>query len=259
MMLKHFFAVLILIILTGVAYGQPKNQRDAAGLRQGFWEAVDNRGMPVFSGYFKDDKPIGEMTRYFPTGGVRSIMNHDDTGVNARARLFWPNGEIAAQGIYVNTQRDSVWLFYNQIGTLMSRIEYKEGKQNGIEQKFYPNGIIFEEVNWKDSIKHGEWKQYFNNGQLKIAVNYINGSLEGQYTSFYLDGNKEIEGVYKDGVPHGDWIRYKENGEYAVTIKYNNGTIMNPDVLEEAERIFFEKAIDPELGLPERTIEDLFR
>ena len=197
-MLKKFFSFCF-IILTGVVCGQTQNQRDAAGRRQGYWEAIDSRGMPVYKGYFKDDKPFGKFTRYYPTGDVRIIMDYfDNTGVNARAQLFWSGSQtIAAQGIYINTLRDSVWLFYGQDGTLLSRVEYSKGKRNGKEQKFFPDGITeAEEINWKDSIKHGPLKQYFDNGQLKLMVTYINGSLEGQYISYYDDGQKEIEGIY---------------------------------------------------------------
>ena len=258
-MLKKLF-VFCFIILTGVAYGQTINRRDAAGLKQGYWEAVDSRGMPVYRGYFKDDKPVGKMTRYFPTGEIRVIMDYDNTGVNARTQFFWTNGGIAAQGVYINTKRDSVWVYYNQNGALSSRIEYSAGKRHGTEQKFYPDGItIAEEFTWKDSIKHGTWKQYFANEQVKFTANYIDGKLQGVFTSWYHDGTKEIDGMYRDDEPDGDWIRYQENGEYATTIKFDMGNITNLEELEEAEHLFFRKATELEEYLPERTIEDLFR
>ena len=95
--------------------GQTINRRDADGLKQGFWEAVDSRGMPVYRGTFKDDKPVGEMKRFFPTGELRLIMNYDNTSNFARVRFFLPNGRLAAQGNYIDNKRDSVWIFYNQL------------------------------------------------------------------------------------------------------------------------------------------------
>ena len=259
-MLKRLFSFFLLIILTCAVYGQTKNQRDAAGLKQGYWEAVDRSGMPVYRGYFKNDKPVGEMTRYFPTGEVRIIMHYDDTGVNARARLFWQNGRPAAIGIYINTKRDSIWLFYAQNGKLSSRVEYSAGEKNGTEQKFFSDeNVLAEEINWKNGIKHGAWKQYHANERLKLSANYINGALEGAYVSFFPNGIKELEGVYRNGVPDGEWIRHKDDGEYAITIKYDKGTITNMEDLEEAEYIFFRKATEAEEYMPEPTIDDLFR
>ena len=259
-MQKQLITVCFYIIFPFVLYGQIINQRDAAGLKQGYWEAEDISGMPVYKGYFKDDKPVGKMTRYFPTGEVRVIMDYDDKSVMARTQFFWHNGTVAAKGVYINTKRDSVWLFYNQNGTLSSRVEYSSGKRHGVERKFYMEGNdIAEEINWKDSIKHGAWNQYFQSGQLKFTVTYIDGKLEGQYVSWYPDGKKEVEGMYRNGTPDGEWKRYHENGEYISTIKFDRGTITNMEEVEEDEHMFFRKATDLEEYLPERTLEDLFR
>jgi len=260
-MFKQLVTNFLLIFFAGaVMFGQARNQRDAAGLRQGLWEATDSRGMPVFRGHFKDDQPVGEMTRFFPTGQVRVIMNYDCSGDNVCARFFWQSGRLAAQGNYVNTQRDSVWTFYREDGTILSREEFSKGKRNGVEQKFYPDGrSIAEEINWVDDSKHGAWKQFYNSGRQKLSVAYNNDVLEGIYTSWHPNGNKELEGSYQNGLAHGDWIRYDENGEYSATIIYENGEILNLDELEEAQQIFFRRALEVEEYIPERTIDDLFR
>jgi len=238
--------------------GQTINQRDAKGLKQGYWEAVDTRGMPVYRGYFKDDKPIGEMRRFFPTGELRLILNYDNIGNFARVRFFFPSGTVAAQGNYIDNKRDSIWVFYNQSQIISSRVEYKEGKRNGLEQKFYNDGTLAEETNWKDEVKDGEWKQYFTNGQLKFTTTYVNGKIEGTYKSYYLHSQKEIEGFYRDGVPDGDWLRYDINGNQTSTIKYNNGTITNLHELNEEDQTSI-KWLEEERNLPEPTIEDIIR
>ena len=259
-MVKKFFSFLLLIFLISAALcAQPRNQRDAAGRRQGLWEAVDSRGMPVFRGYFKDDRPIGEMTRFFPTGEVRVIMHYDSSGTNVRARFFWQSGRIAAQGNYVNMKRDSVWTFFRQDGTVSSREGFDNGKRHGIEQKFYPNGTsIAEEINWVNDVKEGEWKQFYNRGTPKLLATYKNNVLTGEFKTWQPNANMELEGLYVDGLQHGDWISYDENGEYAFTIKYEKGEILNLDELEEAEVIFFRRAMEVQEFIPERTIDDLF-
>ena len=259
MIQKKIFSIFLFTILTFHVNCQIKNQRDAAGLRQGYWEAVDSRGMLVYAGYFKDDNPVGEMKRYFPDGGLRVIMYHDSIGSNVRARFFWPNtGVLASQGNYIDTKRDSVWLFYGQNRSLLSRIEYHDGKRNGIEQKFFSeNGGIAEEITWKDDQKEGPWKQYFVNGQLKFSAYCVDDKLEGAYTSFYPDGKKENEGFFRNGLPDGEWIRYNDNGEYVATIKYENGFISNLDELEKSDMLFLIDEVEE--YIPEPTIEDFFR
>jgi len=260
-MRNQLFVSLFLLTLTGIASGQMINQRCAAGLRQGYWEAIDSRGYLVFAGYFKDNIPVGEMRRFFPTGELRVIMYyHDNTGVNARARFFWPEGGLAAEGNYVDRARDSVWTYYIQ-GTqrISSRVEYSAGKRHGLEQKFYPSGRIADETMWKDDMKHGTWKQFFDNGQLKLVATHVNNKLEGAFTTYYPNGKIEIEGFFSNGTPDGNWVRYDDEGNYIATVKYDNGIITNLDELEETDITFFMNALEPEQYIPEITIEDMMR
>ena len=256
--MKRLLFGCLFMLWVGLVYSQPKNLRDADGLKQGYWEAVDSNGKLVYSGYFKDDRPVGEMKRYFPTGGVRVIMNYDTSGTKVRAQFFNQSGNLVAQGNYINMQRDSVWLYYsNYAGTLSHRVEYASGKHAGKEQSFYPDGSVAEETIWKDGLKEGSWMQYFKNGQLKSTAAYIGDKLEGAFMAFYPDGKKEIEGAYRNDAPDGEWKRYDDKGTLVSTIKYTNGQITNYDELEAAQQEFFKKVEEQEGRIPEPTIEDM--
>ena len=260
MIQKRLFIAWLALLLAVTADGQTKNQRDAAGRKQGYWEAVDSKGKLVYSGYFRDDKPVGEMKRYYPSGGVRVILNYDSVSTKVRTQFFWQNGELAARGNYIDTRRDSVWLYYSyHTKTLSHRVEYTAGKHNGKEQNFYSNGNVAEETIWKNDLRDGPWKQYFENGQLKSSATYINGNLEGSYNSYHLDGTTHMEGAYRHDVPHGEWKRYDEKEKLVSTIRYAEGEITNLDELEAAEQEFFRKVMEQEGRIPEPTIEDLMR
>jgi len=260
MMQKRLFAGLLLLVFAGCLYGQTKNQRDATGRKQGYWEAVDSNGRLVYSGYFENDKPVGEIKRYYPTGEVRVIMNYDRQSAKVRARFFQKSGELVAQGNYIGTLRDSVWLFYSEIAkTVSRRATYTAGKLNGKEQSFYPDGTVAEETMWKDGLRNGPWTQYFDNGQPKAVSTYLNDKLNGAYTVFYPDGKPMAEGVYRQDIPDGDWKRYDENGKPASTIRYANGKITNADELEAAEQELFKKLMEQAGSLKEPTLEDALR
>ena len=260
MIWKRLSAGLLFIIFAGMVYGQTKNQRDAAGRKQGYWEAIDNRGSLVYSGYFKDDKPVGELKRYFPTGQVRVIMNYENEGRIARALFFWQNGEFAARGNYIDAKRDSVWIYYSYYTkTVSHRVEYAAGKRNGKEQAFYPSGDVAEETNWKDDMKNGTWKQFFDGGQLKVTATYVDNKLEGLYTACYPNGTKEIEGFYRNDVPDGEWKRFDEKGNQVLIIRYAGGRITNQDELSAEEKEFFRKVTEQEGRIKEPTLEDLMR
>lgn len=257
---KRSFTVLFFFAFAGLIYGQTLNQRDASGRKQGYWEAVDSQGKLVYAGYFENDKPVGEMKRFYPTGGVRVILHYERHTAKVRAQFFWQNGESAAQGNYMGSQRDSVWLYYSNVTKKLShRVEYVAGKHHGKEQSFYPDGSLAEETLWKDGLKNGSWTQYFPHGQLKSTAAYLNDKLESAYTLFYPDGKVMVEGAYRQDIPDGDWKRFDENGNQVSVIRYARGNITNADELEAAEQEFFRKVTEQEGRIAEPTIEDMMR
>jgi len=260
MIRKRWLLGCLFILCAGLSYSQTKNQRDTDGRKQGYWEAVDNKGALVYAGYFLDDKPVGEMKRYYPTGGLRVIMNYDAESTKVRARFFWQSGELAAQGNYFETKRDSIWLFYsNNTKTLSRRVEYTEGKQHGKEQSFFPDGNVAEEIIWENGLKDGPWMQFFKNGQSKLTATYINDRLEGAFTVFSPYGKKEIEGAYRHDIRDGEWKLYDEKGKLVTTIRYAEGVITNFDEVDAAQQEFFKKLMEQEGNIKEPTFEDLMR
>ncbi|MDR1865479.1 MAG: toxin-antitoxin system YwqK family antitoxin [Bacteroidales bacterium] len=253
-------ALLVLLSAAFLSARQPKNLRDAQGRKQGFWEAVDGRGHLVYTGYFKDDRPVGEMKRYHPGGGVRVIMLYDEKGERARSRFFRQNGELAARGNYFRARRDSVWTFYSaHTREVTYMIEYREGARHGRSQKFYPGGSIAEETLWANDRREGKWQQFFESGQVKMTATYRDNQLEGGFFVYYPDGKRETEGFYRNDHPEGKWVHYNLDGTVASTVEYRNGVIANLGELTAAEQVFF-KRIEAEKGsIREPTVEDLIR
>src|SRR5512145_3400788 len=74
------------------------NQTDANNLKQGYWKKSYPNGKLMYKGYFKNNKPVGEMRRFFESGSVKAILNYDNNGEYARARLYYEGGQLAARG-----------------------------------------------------------------------------------------------------------------------------------------------------------------
>ncbi len=260
MTIKHFLIGLLCVLQLAIVNGQVKNQTDAQGRKQGYWEAVDRNGHLVYAGYFKNDKPVGEMKRYHPQGGIRVIMIYDNQSVHVRARFFYTNGKLAATGNYVNTKKDSIWTYYSDYDQKITyRQEYKSGIRIGKSISYYPEGQIAEENQWTNDQKNGAWVQYFENGQVKLKGSFKNDEREGNFYAYYPDGKKETEGNYKNGFPDGKWVHYKENGQIASSIEYKDGQIANLEEVEKAEQEFFKKIEQQEGKIVEPTLEDLVR
>ncbi len=80
-------------------------------------------------------------------------------------KLYYKNGKPAAEGWYVNQEKDSVWTYYSEFdGSVRIREEYLAGKLDGKVKSYYASGEISEEVEWKQDVKEGSWMQYYENG-----------------------------------------------------------------------------------------------
>jgi antitoxin component YwqK of YwqJK toxin-antitoxin module len=247
------------MVTTPAAAQQAKNATDAQGRKQGYWEAVDRNGKLVYAGYFKDNRPTGEMKRFHPDGSVRVIMQYDETGEKAYARFLWQNGEIAAEGNYLRNKRDSIWTFYNDVTHRISnKTGYREGMKHGISQSFYPFGNVAEEVHWENDRKEGAWQQFFEKGGLKLSATYRDNKLEGSFVIYFPDGKKETEGIYRNNLPEGTWTRYNADGTIMSALEYKNGVIADFEKLTESQQDFFNRMEAEKGKIPEPDLDNLF-
>ncbi|MDR2848745.1 MAG: hypothetical protein LBV39_06525 [Bacteroidales bacterium] len=258
--LKRYLFLLLMFTAVSLSAQQTKNHRDAQGRKQGYWEAVDREGRLVYSGTFKDDKPIGEMKRYHSAGGVRVIMLYRENSKKIYSRFFWQNGELAAEGNYIGNKRDSLWTFYSYYTRKITYQQmYENGMRNGKSQNFYATGAVNEELLWVNDQKIGEWRQFFESGQPKLTATYRNNQLEGDYVVYYPDGKKETTGQYRNGLPDGDWTYYNPNETVATTIVYKNGIIINEEQLTEEQQKFFQLIEAKKGSIKEPDIDDFMK
>jgi len=170
------------------------------------------------------------MTRYYDDGVLQASMVFDSSGIRSFATLFYKNGKKAAEGWYLNQEKDSVWTYYSEYdGTVRIREPYQEGKLNGKASSYYPDGAVSEEVNWKAGEKQGEWNQYYTDGSLRLKARYENDDLNGLYQVFYADSTPKVSGNYLDNNSHGLWDFYDETGSVIYSIEYEHGRALDQE------------------------------
>lgn len=215
----------ILFLVSGcLAIAQTK---DAEGRKQGYWKKKDERtNKLIYEGEFKDDKPVGRFKYYYPNDtAVRAIMHFKKGGESAYVKLFHQNGKRMAEGKYVGKEiKDSVWVYYDEAGGLLSREKYSMGKKNGPSTVYYRDGNVSEERNYKMDVQDGPFKQYFDeNKAIKGQGLYVNGDLEGRTAYYYPNGVEVAAGYYKKGRKDGVWIYREENGKVKEKELFRNG------------------------------------
>jgi antitoxin component YwqK of YwqJK toxin-antitoxin module len=241
--MRYFFIVFLLIFLAVFVHAQSDtlfNQIDSHNLKQGWWKKSYPNGKIMYKGYFKDNKPAGVMKRYYETGELKAVLNYDSRGEYAHASLLYADGQLAAEGRYFNSLKDSTWNYYSYYNhALTAREEYTKGLRNGLMQHFFSNGSPSEKLTWVNNKKEGPWEQFFANNGLKLKGFFHEGILHGDFLVNYESGKLYLKGSYQDDLREGLWIFYKEDGSVDMELTYHNGKTPNEDKLDDKQQELF--------------------
>jgi antitoxin component YwqK of YwqJK toxin-antitoxin module len=234
------------------------NQVDSKGLKQGFWKVVYSNGNIKYTAFFKDGKPIGEVKKYFEDAMIKSQLFYYQNSDKCKAKLFYNNGSLAAEGNFWGKEKDSTWnyfSFYNKV--LASKETYKHGKKHGVSIVYFPNGVHSEEVEWVDGIKNGTWRQFFQNGSPKLLSEYRQNKRNGEFLFYHPKGYVEIKGKYVNDLMEGAWSYYDEKGSLKSEILYIKGKPLDEKKLNQADQEFFKKLEDNKNKFSEPDINDV--
>jgi len=224
---KYVICSILLSVFLGV---NGQNRLDEQGRKTGPWKVDYPDGKTRYEATFKEGKPVGEMVRYYENGAVQARMEFDSSGIRSFAILYYKNGSKAAEGWYLNQEKDSVWTYFSEFdGTVRIREPYLQGKLEGNVSRYYPTGEVSEEVAWKGHRKEGAWKQYYTDGSLRLEGAYRNDSLNGPYRVYYPDSTLKVKGTYLENVSHGTWDFYDDQGSVAYSIEYEHGLAIDQE------------------------------
>lgn len=217
------------------------NQTDSRNLKQGFWKKHYSNGNLMYKGFFRDDKPVGEMRRYFESGALRAIFQYDREGNRSKAVLYYENGEIAAEGNYIGSLKDSTWTYYSYYNkNVTGRENYNNGKRHGLTINYYSNGDVSEKTEWNHDKKSGIWEQYFRDNIPRLKAAFKDNKLNGEFIVYYDNGKPYISGMYVNDLREGKWTLFKEDGSPATTLNYKAGKAAEGEKLNEEQQKFFQ-------------------
>jgi len=220
--MRRTIILLLAVMVTITIHGQ--NRLDEQGRKTGPWKGETSDGKVLYEGTFQEGKPVGLMVRYYESGAVQARMMFDPGGECSRAKLFYKNGKQAAEGLYVQKAKDSVWIYYSEFdGTVRIRETYSAGKLHGKTIRYYPSGDVSEEVTWDQDSREGPWNQYFEDGTVRLKGHYSNNMLNGPYEVYFGDGTLIMSGVYLNDESNGSWSYFDETGNLLYTLEYKNG------------------------------------
>jgi hypothetical protein len=238
--LRRFLIVPVMMFsLTSIAQvpsGVYPNTVDASGKKQGAWKKLDENGMAVYVGQFKDDKPYGMFTYFDTEGRKMTEMNFLTGGSVAYAKMYYIDGKLQAEGKYVNQQKDSIWNFYNVDGLFLSEEHWSKGKKDGKATVYHPGTKQAASITiFKNGLEEGPYVEYYLEGQKKMEATYVAGNLEGTATWYFPDGRINIIGAYQHAVKHGKWTYYTADGKIKGTETWSFGKMTSQEQLIKPE------------------------
>lgn len=227
--MKFTSTVLFLMITLG-SFSQ-MNQVDAKGKKQGEWGKTYPRSIVYqYRGQFKDDKPVGTFTYFYPNKKVKAVVKHDANSNRSVANMYHDNGEIMSIGIYINGKKDSVWMNFGPSGRLSNTETYKADSLHGKKVVYYvpedvydKRRIVLGEYNYVNGTMDGPIKEYFDNGVIKQTGAYVNGRRQGEWITYQPGGQKLMLSRYKNGIKHGWFLAYDDSGKEINRMYFYNG------------------------------------
>lgn len=224
--MRVFFLLFVFLPFLSIAQ---INRIDDNGLRQGLWEKKQPNGRLMYSGSFKDGKPVGEWKRFHTGGQVKAIINYSENSDTAFTQLFDKFGKKVAEGNFLNKKKEGNWIYFSN-GRKISEEHYSNGEKNGIAKQYYETGELLEQVEWKAGWKEGNYQTFYKNGKPYMQCKMLNNRRDGLCLVYGKNEKLQLEAYYKKGLRHGEWKFYDDKGNFQYQLNYNNGKILNPEV-----------------------------
>jgi uncharacterized protein len=195
--------VLILFVLTfKVCYAQEKET-----LKDGYQIFKYPNGTVSSEGFFKDGRAEGFWKSYYVTG-----IKH-------------------SEGKRTSFLLDSIWVFYDQAGDTIEKINYLLGKKNGWYYKYKKDPLkgvyVFSKELFAGDKKEGTAYSYFPDKKVQQTIAYNSGKKEGlskeydkegniitllEYNNDFLISRERINRTDSKGLKQGDWKEFYPNG-----------------------------------------------
>lgn len=200
--MKRIFLLLVLLSLLNVLVAQ-----DNADITDGYHIFKYPNGAVSSEGVLKNSKPDGFWKSYYVTGVKKS------------------------EGKRTNFLLDSVWIFYDQAGDTLEKINYLLSRKNGWYFKYRKDPSMGVYV-WSKELFAGDKKEgmayiYFPDGKIQQTFIYNSGKKEGLSKEYDRDGNvitlleynndflvsrERINRIDTKGLKQGDWKEFYPNG-----------------------------------------------
>lgn len=168
------------------------------GDRVGDW--YQHLGHVQYYEFYDEEGKLHGERKQLDADGQLVLREHYRHGVRHGEVEGYENGELAAQGKYVEGQRHGPWKIRGGYYSAASMEgEYASGVQVGEWRQYSTNGYLLGISHYDEEGRdHGRQLNFEENGALTTSIDYKHGVRHGEYW-FYSQGTPAMRSVYNDG------------------------------------------------------------
>ena len=89
--------------------------------------------------------------------------------------IYYKNGNVKAQGNYVNNRREGEWLFYYENGAMALKKKFSKGEQVGEWCYYNQDGVLLLKVDDISKINEKTEVALYENNKVKSKGTFVNG------------------------------------------------------------------------------------
>lgn len=169
----------------------------------------------VQSQVFSENTGSGVREFYQDSTVKKEVVTREDG--RQKVRWFHQNGELMAEGMLVEQQKDSIWTYYGvavQTGNLDKTLK-RPDRDSSLAREYYQSGQLIK----ADAQLYRKDRHYLFYDRKCVVEN--NDTLLTEMT-YYENGNLSTESFHKNGKATGTWVVYKENGAQQTITYYED-------------------------------------
>lgn len=151
--------------------------------------------------------------------------SYEDEPEMVKVTLSYADGNISAEGDYLNGKKAGSWTEFHPNGVVKSVSGYVNGLKQGAHIEIDNTGRLVKKAYYHQDQLHGVYKEY-KLARVKEERIYKNGALNGLVKIYYDNGSILEESLYVDGKRHGLAKWYDQEGNVTIEYEYDNGDLV---------------------------------
>lgn len=127
----------------------------------------------------------------------------------------------------MTTAKQEQKCYYYPSGQLYAKLEFKEGKKEGLQEYFYENGQLKTRFTFKNQKLDGQVEFFWSDGREKRTCFLIEGVHEGEDNSYNDLGGLIDSRRYEAGLYHGNQVRFFASGSILSFSEFDHGEALS--------------------------------